>query len=1183
MLKREWTKSQKQAINCKGGSVIVSAAAGSGKTAVLVERVIKLLTDPQKPIDADRLLIVTYTRAAAGELKERLHNKLSELLRADPFNKALLRQQTLLSKANISTIDSFCSSIVKEFFYVLDIDRNFRIADESELKLIKADALKLTLDSMYADAEPDFFHLVEAFGSTKDDLQLQKNILKIHEFLRSHPYPDLWIDKMLSMFSVLQNPEDVSKTVWSKIVNEYAFEALEFLKSLLKSSYTYLDCEEALVDKLTPMLSSDKQFVQKLEKALKEPQNYPLDKVVDTFENGRFPTIKGYTDNYYKLKIQKNRSLFTDTVSKLKTLLSYSQEEKLIQIADLFVISQQLYNCVKQFSVNYQKLKAEKKVADYPDLEHWTIKLLVDEKTMELTDVAKMLKTRFDEIMVDEYQDANEAQDLIFNSLSNNGENLFFVGDVKQSIYGFRQAMPQLFLDRKNNSSIYSEECPSFPAKIYLDKNFRSIKGVTEAVNFFFSKLMSESVGDIVYDDTESLKCGATYDETDDAQVAYHMLDLSFIEDPDSNIEEAKYIAETIAKMIHDGFKVKDGDIYRNATYGDFCVLMRNANSHAPTYVDTLNSLGVPAYCNSSHSFLDAREIMIMTNFLSVIDNPALDIELLSVMMSPIYGFTADDLADIRANSRYTTLYKAVMNKADCGDEKCRHFLSELRFYRDISVTTDVATLLNTIYERTGYMSIVTALSDSDIALSNLRLLKEYAKNFEAGQSKGLSRFVSYLQRLRENDTDISGAVDLNSSSKNVVSVMSIHASKGLEFPVCFVANTGRQFVSDVKENVLLHSKLGIAVKRKDEKLNATFNTMPREALALSIKRDEMSEELRVLYVAMTRAKQKLILLSSHKKLENYLEKIGSNLTSGKTIVPFVVRNCTTLAQWLTMCAMLHPDGGKLREISGCEIEPDLDADFKLDVKIVPVFYVNEAVAKDEKTSEKIIRETDNEVIDTLTKRTSFEYKKGALSKLPSKIAASDLSHKLSDKAFDRILDTPAFMSNNTLTAAQKGTALHAFMQFCDFSKAKESVDSEIERLVSLGFISESQADSIDRAKAQNFINSELIARCLKSDTVFKEYRFTINVDASTVDESLPDTLKGEKIVLQGAVDLAFVEDGELVIVDYKTDRVNDVSELYDMYRHQLEIYKDAMEQCTDYKVKECLIYSLSLSQSINI
>lgn len=1179
-MERKWTDSQRQAIDCKGGSIIVSAAAGSGKTAVLVERVIKRITDPENPVDADRILVVTYTRAAASELKERLYSKLSQLIKNDPFNKALQRQLTLLSKAKISTIDGFCSSIVKEFFYVLDIERNFRIADESELRLIKEDALKLTLDSMYADGEPDFFHLVEAFSGTKDDKALQQNILKIHEFLRSHPYPDRWIDEKLSMFSDF---DDVSSSVWSVIINDYCKEAVTFLKSLISSSYKYLDMEEALVDKVTPLLLSDKAYVDALEKALLNPESYNLSAIVKTFEAGRFPTIKGFTDNYYKLKIQKNRSLFTETVTKLKELLAYDKNEAMIQIADLFVVSQQLFNCVREFSRNYQKLKAMKKVADYPDLEHWTIKLLVDENTREFTEVAYKLRGRFDEIMVDEYQDANETQDLIFTALSENEENLFFVGDVKQSIYGFRQAMPQLFLSRKNSSNLYRESAPQFPAKIYLDKNFRSIKGVTSAVNFFFKKLMSESVGDIVYDDTETLKCGASYDEEKEASVAYHLLDISCVDNADQNIEEAKYIASLILKMIGEGYKVKYGDSYRDATYGDFCVLMRNANSHAVSYVQTLISCGVPASCNSASSFLDSHEIMTMTNFLSVIDNPALDIELLSVMISPIFGFTPDDLASIRSASRYTSLYRAVVLKAESGDEKCARFIEELRYYRDISVVVPISTLLNTIYERTGYMSIVSAMPDNDIALNNLRLLKEYAKSFEEGTSKGLSGFVSYIQRLRENGSDISGAVDLTASSKNAVNVMSIHASKGLEFPVCIVANTSRRFVSDVSQNVLLHSQLGIAVKRRDDKLNATFNTMPREALALSMKRDEMSEELRVLYVAMTRAKQKLILVSSHKKLANYLEKIGSNLTSSDSIMPFVVRNCSTISEWLTMCAMLHPNGKQLREISGCEVEPDINADFDFDISVteIPNTVFEDEDKKDNDVPEVI--ETDNAVIDALKRRTGFRYKKSALSSLPSKIAASDLSHKLSEKAFDRILDTPAFMSDNTLTAAQKGTALHAFMQFCDFENARVDMGNEIERLLEKGYISKAQADSIDIEKASRFVNSELISRCLKSEEVFKEYRFTIKIDASLIDETLPEELKNEKVILQGAVDLAFVENGELVIVDYKTDRVNDINELYSIYHHQLEIYKEAMQRCTDYKVRDCLIYSVNLGETISV
>jgi len=1178
-MKRVWTKNQRQAIDAKGGAIIVSAAAGSGKTAVLVERVISMITDPENPVDADRILVVTYTRAAASELKERLHQKLNELIINDPFNKALLYQQSLLSKACISTIDSFCSSIVKEFFYVLDIERNFRIADESELTLIKKDALKLTLDSMYADAEPDFFHLVEAFGSTKDDAQLCDNILKIHDFLRSHPDPDKWIDSKLQLFS---DYSDLNDSVWGKILLEYAKEAVEFLELNLNNSFMLISYDDTLNEALTPLLESDAQFLEKLKTAVENPYEKSIAYALDDFVSGTFPRIKGYTDNLIKLKVQSNRALFKDIVSKLKSYYQYDIKTCRIEISDLFVISTQLFNCVKQFSANYQKLKAIKKIADYPDLEHWTIKLLVD-KDGELTDIAKDLQNRFDQIMVDEYQDANEAQDLLFTALSKSGENLFFVGDVKQSIYGFRQAMPELFINRKNNSFVYEEENANFPAKIFLDMNFRSIKGVTQTVNFFFEKLMSESVGDIVYDETETLKCGAKYEHEDDCAAEYYMLDLSVVEDPDECIEEARFIAEKIHKMINNGYLIKDGDTYRKATYGDFCVLMRNAKKHAPIYVDTLNTLGVPSFCDSNYSFLSAPEIMIMTNFLSVIDNPALDIELLSVMMSPIFGFTADDMAQIRSDSRHTSLYKAVLLKANEGNVKCSDFVNELKYYRDLSVTMSVCDLLNVIYERTAYLSILSAFPESDLAVNNLRLLKEYAKNYESGGSKGLSKFVSYLTRLKMNKSDISGAIDLSASLSNAVHVMSIHSSKGLEFPVCFIANTTRKFVSDVSDNVLLHSKLGIAVKRKDDKLNATFNTMPREALSLAMKRDEMSEELRILYVAMTRAKQKLIMLSTHKNVEKYLSKISTNLVDNGPILPFVVRNCNYLSEWLTLCALLHPSCENLREIANCDIVPDNNADFIFFADIYPVMPVHSEEQEVSACKDNIEFVTDDKVLSTLKERVSFKYKKDSLKNLPSKISASELAHKLSTKNFDRILDTPAFMSDSTLTGAQKGTALHAFMQFCDFTNARDSVENEIKRLVEDGFISNAQAESIDTSKAVSFINSPLITRAINSSEVYKEFRFTIKVDASVLDDSLPSDLKSEKIILQGAVDLAFVEDGELVVVDYKTDRVKDVSELYAMYRHQLLLYKDAMEQCTDYKVKESLIYSVHLSDQIEV
>ncbi len=1181
-MSRQWTDSQLQAINASGGSVIVSAAAGSGKTAVLVERVISMITDEEKPVDVDRILVVTYTRAAASELKERLHSKLSELIKKDPFNRNLLRQQSLLNKANISTIHGFCSSIVKEYFYTLNIERNFRIADDGELSLIKADALKLTLDSMYAASEPDFFRLVEAFGSDKDDKNLQNIILRIYEFLRSHPYPQWWIKEKLDMFSDF---ESINDSIWYKLIFEYAKDAVEFLSDNLDSTYKYLNCDEYIAEKMHPLIKGDSEFLERVKNALAHTTQFDIKETLDTFVAGTFPRMPGYKDDPIKLKVQNNRAVFKKVVEKLKTLFRFSQNECKEQIADLFVISTQLLNCVSQFSDDFQRLKALKKVADFSDLEHWTIELLVDENTKEYTEHAFNIRTRFDQIMVDEYQDANEAQDLIFTAISNNGENLFFVGDVKQSIYGFRQAMPQLFLEKKNTSELYEEDNPVFPAKILLDRNFRSIFGVTDVVNFFFRELMSESVGDIKYDDTESLKCGAKYDEEKDANVSYHLIDCENEQDVDVSVIEASHIAETISALISSHYKVKDGDSYRDVTFSDFAVLMRK-KGEAPIYVDELISRGIPAYCEVSTTFINAHEISVMTSFLSVIDNPALDIELLTVLMSPIFGFTPDDLARIRCDSRYSTLYRSVLQKANDGDKKCSHFIEELSYYRDICITTPVSLLIDTIYDRTGYQSIISAVSDTDMPANNLRLLKEYARDFESSGSKGLSKFVSYLNRLKAQGSDVKASLDVSSTSVNAVRVMSIHASKGLEFPVCILANTNRKFSSDVKENVLLHSDYGIAVKHRDEKTNVSDTTMPRLALSLAIKRDEMSEELRVLYVAMTRAKQKLIMISTHKNVEKYLTNIASKIPDSGILTPYTIKNCTFLCEWITMCAMIHKDGEKLREIAQADITPDSSVESPLDIKIVPVFSsvleddVECEIVEENGTQDGITTECD--VCEVLKQRVAFEYKNDYKKALPQKISASELSHKLSDKVFDRILDTPAFMSDEELTPAQKGTALHAFMQFCDFKKAGEDIESEIERLTENGYISVLQAKSLDREKAVRFINSDIVKRCNNSEKIFKEYRFAIKVNASVIDEKISSD-GNDEIILQGAVDLAFVENGELVIVDYKTDRVKDVNDLHSVYHNQLSIYRDAMEQSTDYKVKECLIYSVYLSDYIYI
>lgn len=1173
-----WTDSQRHAITVNGGPVIVTAAAGAGKTTVLVERVLSRITDKSAPIDIDRILIVTYTKAAAQELKDRFAKRLGEMIADDPFDKNLVRQQMLLSRAHISTIDSFCNSIVKEFFYLLNVDRNIRVAEAGELEIIKNEALRYTLDDMYLKSEPDFLYLADSYKGTKDDVTLQKNILKIYEYLRSHPFMDKWIKSTEDLFSDI---DDIESSAWGKIVYSYALDAADFLISLCNSSLDCISNDEKLNEKCKFLFADDLELAIKLKDKLENGSWTDVHRLLSKITFAQFPRITGYKENPYKLKAAANRNLFKETIKKLIDIFSYDADTCKRDIADLCVLTQQMLACVRNFSNNYQMLKANKKVADYADLEHWTLQLLVNEKDDTYTEIAQQIASRFDEILIDEYQDANEVQEYIFKSISRDG-NLFFVGDVKQSIYGFRQAMPQLFLNRKNESFLYDESAPKFPAKIILDKNFRSISGVTSAVNYFFEKLMSPSVGDIIYDESESLVCGAKYNDEPKPSVTAAFIDLGMSGEVDACVAEAKYIGETILKMIGDAYPIREKEgVYHPASFFDFAVLMRNKKKYAPIYAEVLNQMGVKASCETTKSFFELQEIQVMICLLGVIDNPCLDIELLTVMMSPLFGFTPDDLAVIRSESRNTSLYASVRKSAEAGDEKCKHLLAELSYYRDVCVTMTVSQLIGCIYERSSYPNIVSSLSDSDIAVNNLRLLREYASNYERSKNAGLSRFVSYIHRLIENESDLDAAVDLNSAANNSVSVMSIHKSKGLEYSVCFVVNQSRSFNSDKAQSVSIHSKYGLGIKRLDKKNNVRYNTMPRKALSLEIERDEKSEELRILYVAMTRAKQKLFLVSSHKDVFKYLRDISSCLTNGKTIPPFVVRNAKHISDWIAMCALMHPDCGVLRDWCDADVECDREAQFPMSAEIVTELA---DITSDSIGDVKLTDiEPDYTLVDLLKQRMAFEYKNEPLLKLPSKVAASELSHKLSDNGFDRMLDTPAFMSDKKLTPAQRGTALHAFMQYCDFNKARDNLENELSHLCENGYLSDIQADSIDKEKALAFINSDIISRCLKSDRVFKEYRFTIKVDASLVDSSIDEKFSNEKILLQGAVDLAFVENNKLVIVDYKTDNVKCLDDLYGMYQSQLKIYADAMQQCTDYTVAECLIYSVKHNKSLKV
>ena len=1176
-MSRNWTEHQRDAITAQGGSVIVSAAAGSGKTAVLVERVIRMITDTENGVDADRLLVVTYTRKAAAELKSRLKEALTDCIRDDPSNPFLIRQQSLLGKAHISTVDSFCMSLCKEYFYLLDIDRNIRIADSGELSVMRSDAMRLALDVLYDEKDPKFHRLVETFASARGDSRLEDNIARLYDFLRSHPFPERWMAEKLAYYSDFS---EVGDTIWGRIIAEYTREAAQYLQMLCDRALNAISMDEKLYDKLFLLFDSYRVFTERLTEAIGRHNWDEIRGVLLSFEAGRLSTPRGYADNPLKIEAASARDIFKDTVKSLQKL--YTQEESLClyDIERLKDYAEQLFKAAALFEEHYAMIKKENGAADYADIEHWVLSLIIDKETMTATDVAREIASRFDYIMVDEYQDANEVQDTIFKTISRDEENLFVVGDVKQSIYGFRQAMPELFLKRKNNAAPYHREDERYPAKIILEKNFRSDSAILSAVNFFFSKLMSEAVGDIEYNEEEMLFPGAAYAPQSEPAVELDLIDKEAVGEEDAAIAEARYIAEHIHQMVAEGYPVKDGDDYRPAAFSDFAVLMRNLSSYGALYREVFELYGIHAHSESSAGFLGSREIMLITNFLRVINNPALDIELLSVVMSPVFAFDEDDLARIRIGDRKGSLYAAITQDAERGNQKSRRFLEELAYYRNISVTVPLHQLITLIYERSSFMSIIAA-SDSAGAVNNLRLLLDYARAFEQNTHRGLSSFVNYLDRLVEDGSDLPAAVS-DSAGDFGVELMTVHASKGLEFPICFLANTARKFVSDASKPVLLHSRYGYAQKLYDPALSASFNTMPRNALAMEISRDEMSEELRVLYVAMTRAKQKLIMLATpSRSVASYIAGVAKKLAGQREISPFAVRSANALSDWLTMCALLHPDGEPLREYAGVAADCEPQADFDFTCRVIDTPF-DEEESNDIET-QIVNTAQDSAVIDILRKHADYRYPYEALQGLPVKVAASTLAHRMTDKAYDRHLDRPAFMQGEKLTSAEKGTALHAFMQFVDFAAAREDMQAQISRLNDEGYLTQAQVNSIDKERAARFIQSDLVTRCLNADEVYKEYRFNVKIPAKLVDPRIEEAFREEKVILQGAVDLAFVEDGGLVIVDYKTDRVKDPATLKERYASQLLLYKDAMEECLGIPVKECLIYSIHHSQEIEV
>lgn len=1187
-MSRNWTPQQKNAIYATDGSVLVSAAAGSGKTAVLVERVIQLITREKNPLDVDRLLIVTFTRAAAAEMRERIQAAVNSLLEKDPYNAHLLAQRQLLYSANISTIDSFCGDIVREYFHSLDIARDFRIADEGELEILRQEALDAAFEKFYdANEDGNFYLLLDAFASKQGDIKLRETVLKISEFLSTQPFPDKWLDDMLENYS---EPE-IASSVWGKIIIDFAQNAVLHAINLTENSLKRLSEDAKLYEKMAPLLEGDKAYFSLVQKKLAGSSWNEISRAVYSFDAGRLVAPKGYKDNPIKISVASNRDEVKATVKKLESLFTWDEESATSEFSVLHTLLSTLFSLVREYESRLSELKAKKNILSFADIESLTVKLLAkpdDKNGYTKTVQAQEISSRFDAVMVDEFQDVNDVQDLIFKSVSKDESNLFVVGDVKQSIYGFRQAKPEIFIERKNEYKRYNEENPEYPATIILDRNFRSRLEVCDAVNFIFERLMTEESAKMEYNADERLVNGAEFPESDDCNFEISLLETEN-SDPEKEEIEAKYIADKIHKMINSGFRVKDGDVMREARYGDFAVILRSPSGKAMTYVNTLINSGIPAYSENKSSFFDAVEIKIMLNLLRVIDNPGIDIPLLSVLCSPMYAFTPDELAEMRCDSRKSSLYSSVCKYAETNG-KARKFIDELKILRDCACTNSVDNLISKACELTGFMSISLAVSGNDSALKNLELLREYARSFESNGYKTLSDFISYTDKLIANKTDLDASSQNEGDTTNAVRVLSIHASKGLEFPVCFIADITHQFnKTDLRNDILLDSKAGLGIKIQND--GVVYNTLPRLATGLRIEENLIAEEMRVLYVALTRAKEKLICVGAVKKCNEYLEKLYSKLVFESIIEPYTVTNCQSYCDWLCLCALVHPSLNKLRNdiMSGAKIIPSNgECDWNLQIVNNEQLSKNENSFEDDITSEELLQVTgvSDESFDyaeLLKQNLDFKYKNEDIISLPQKVSASDIAHSQNGDYFEKILSKPSFASEENTAPVARGTAHHKFLQYCNFEQARVNLDSELDRLLNDGKLTEEQIELIDRKTLGEFLTTKLVDRIIASPLVMREKRFTARLKPSVVFDEYKNIKTDATVIIQGAVDLAFIEDGELVIVDYKTDRVKNITKLVDLYTKQLELYKSAMEQSEELTVKECILCSIHLGSYITV
>lgn len=1196
----KWTKEQQKVIDLRDRNILVSAAAGSGKTAVLVERIISMVMDEKKPMDIDRLLIVTFTRAAAGEMRERIGAALESRLEAEPDNRHLQRQTTLLHKAQISTIHGFCSYVIRNYFHLIDLDPGYRMADEGELKLLKTDVAKEVVEEAYARGAAEYQAFVESYSTGKSDEGIQDMILNLYEFAGSAPWPARWLLDCKKNYDI-KTWEDLEASGWMQYL-------WEDIRSMLKEA-----AEQTKENLDMALMPSGPYMYEEMLREDKAAIDYALE--ADTYrrmyERIRLITWRALSskkdemvDPALRENVKGNRGRVKDMIKELQTRYFFAPPRHMLETMQKCAVPVgALVDLTISFMGAFEQKKREKNILDFSDLEHMALDILAkpeEDGSLHVSEAAKELSEQFDEILIDEYQDSNMVQEILLGHVSGairGAYNTFMVGDVKQSIYRFRQARPELFMEKLDSYPTTD----SSTQRIDLHKNFRSRSEVLKSVNFFFRQIMRRELGGVEYDKDAALYTGASYAPGNDP--AFAVTEVMAVEtDADELLDdqkaqnnrelEARAIGGRIRQIV--GRELvwdKKKNEYRPAAYGDCVILLRTMSGWAEVFGQVLTGMGIPAYSTSKTGYFSAIEVQTILNFLQICDNPRQEIPYTAVLASPLAGCTPKELAMIKCIDKEKPIFECAALYKDRGTEevlreKIRHFLD---FYEDVCSRvhhTPIHELIWYLVQKSGYGDYVSALPGGEQRIANVRMLVEKAVDYESTSYGGLFHFVRYIEHLQKYDVDF-GEVNITGENDDTVRIMSIHKSKGLEFPIVFVAGLNKRFnQQDLNGPVIMDADFGVASVYVDYENRVKSPTLMRSALRQKLLKENLGEELRVLYVAMTRAKEKLILAGTIANLDKKLAALQylEHREEGK--LPFsMLMEAASYWSWLLPALIRAPGRApiEVNRISAAELVTD-EAGIQSE----------KMLRREELLGWDTNRVYDEKVREALNVRFAFRYPYEDQRDIPVKVSVSEMKKQSmqDEEAYepyhepDVIPLTPQFLKKEEeLAGAGRGTAYHAFMERLDLSRcgSEEEVRCQVKEAGERHYLSEQEAACIRPSDFVTFAGTPLgqrMAAAQKAGCLHREQPFVLGVSASSVKSRWSGE---ETILVQGIIDAFFYEGEDIILADYKTDKTGPEGArgLADKYRVQLEQYSEALERLTGKRVREKIIYSFALGGEI--